>query len=93
MKTATMQLFSRNTLKAMTRRKTVAEARNTDDEAGGGGLLRSLTGIDLILYGVGSSVGAGIYVMVGLGSVIAGPAISLSFLACGTVSNVEWAAM
>ena len=79
-----MTLFSRKTLKAMTRRKTLAEARSTN-ESGGGGLLRSLTGIDLILYGVGSSVGAGIYVMVGLGSVIAGPAISLSFLACGMV--------
>jgi APA family basic amino acid/polyamine antiporter len=42
-----------------------------------------LTALDLILYGVGSSVGAGIYVLVGLGAKIAGPAISLSFLACG----------
>ena len=47
------------------------------------GLCRSLTAIDLILYGVGSSVGAGIYVLVGIGSKIAGPAISLSFLGCG----------
>ncbi|CAB9521785.1 affinity cationic amino acid transporter 1 [Seminavis robusta] len=78
-----MTLLSRPTLKAMARRKTLAEAKNTDDGSGSGGLLRSLTGIDLVLYGVGSSVGAGIYVMIGLGSVIAGPAISVSFLACG----------
>lgn len=75
-------VFSRHTLRAMSRRKTLAEARNTDD-GDGGGLLRSLTGIDLILYGVGSSVGAGIYVMVGIGATLVGPAISLSFLSCG----------
>ena len=82
--TATSRMvFSRQTLKAMARHKTLAEAKNTEDGSGGAGLLRSLTGLDLVLYGVGSSVGAGIYVMVGLGATIAGPAISLSFLSCG----------
>ena len=76
-------VFSHETLQAMRRHKTVAEAQNTEDGSGGGGLRRTLTGVDLILYGVGSSVGAGIYVMVGLGATIAGPAISLSFLSCG----------
>ena len=46
-------------------------------------LRRTLTALDLVLYGVGSSVGAGIYVLVGLGAVLAGPAISLSFALCG----------
>ena len=71
----------------MSRRKTVAEAKCTEDNTSGGGLLRSLTGVDLILYGVGSSVGAGIYVMVGIGANLAGPAISVSFLSCGLVSE------
>ena len=82
-------IFSKHTLKAMSRRKTVAEAKCTEDSSGGTGLLRSLTGMDLILYGVGSSVGAGIYVMVGIGANLAGPAISLSFLSCGLVSDSE----
>jgi len=75
-------VFGRRTIKAMTRHKTLAEAKSTEDGSGSG-LMRSLTGLDLVLYGVGSSVGAGIYVMVGLGATIAGPAISLSFLSCG----------
>ena len=59
------QIFKRNTLKAMGRRKTLAEAQESEG-GGGGGLRRSLTAMDLILYGVGSSVGAGIFVLVGL---------------------------
>jgi len=46
-------------------------------------LQRSLTAVDLILYGVGCSVGAGIYALIGIGANLAGPAITLSFLACG----------
>jgi len=46
-------------------------------------LKRSLDLKDLILYGIGCSVGAGIYSLVGIGAQIAGPAISLSFLFCG----------
>ena len=37
-----------------------------------------------MLYGVGCSVGAGIYCLVGIGAQLAGPAISLSFGICGT---------
>lgn len=77
-----LHLFSRRTLKAMSRRKTLLEAQESSDESGNG-LRRSLTAIDLILFGVGSSVGAGIFVLVGLGAKLAGPAISLSFLGCG----------
>jgi APA family basic amino acid/polyamine antiporter len=46
-------------------------------------LKRTLTAFDLVLYGVGSSVGAGIYCLVGIGAELAGPAITLSFLCCG----------
>jgi APA family basic amino acid/polyamine antiporter len=38
---------------------------------------------DLIFYGVGCSVGAGIYSLVGIGAELAGPSIALSFLLCG----------
>lgn len=64
-------------LAAMTRRKTLREAQTA------GGLRRTLTALDLILYGVGSSVGAGIFVLVGLGAKVAGPAIGVSFLLTG----------
>jgi APA family basic amino acid/polyamine antiporter len=46
-------------------------------------LKRTLTAVDLILYGVGSSVGAGIYCLVGIGANLAGPAITVSFFCCG----------
>lgn len=65
-------------LAAMTRRKTLREAQTA-----GGELRRTLTALDLILYGVGSSVGAGIFVLVGLGAKVAGPAIGVSFLLTG----------
>eukprot|EP00934_Nitzschia_sp_Nitz4_P008671 Nitzschia sp. Nitz4//scaffold198_size39746//37591//39705//NITZ4_007608-RA/size39746-augustus-gene-0.6-mRNA-1//1//CDS//3329540539//8661//frame0 len=46
-------------------------------------LKRSLQLTDLIFYGVGCSVGAGIYSLVGIGADLAGPSIALSFLLCG----------
>ncbi len=46
-------------------------------------LKRSLNLADLIFYGVGCSVGAGIYSLVGIGADLAGPSIALSFLLCG----------
>ena len=46
-------------------------------------LKRSLSLIDLIFYGVGCSVGAGIYSLVGIGANLAGSSIALSFLLCG----------
>jgi amino acid permease len=74
-------LFSKQTLQAMLRRKTLAQAQAQgpeDGEPAADGtttttlrrqdsmLRRTLTAVDLILYGVGSSVGAGIFVLVGL---------------------------
>jgi amino acid transporter len=46
-------------------------------------LKRTLGVVDLIFYGIGCSVGAGIYSLVGIGAKTAGPAISLSFALCG----------
>ncbi|RLN96466.1 hypothetical protein BBJ28_00000619 [Nothophytophthora sp. Chile5] len=46
-------------------------------------LKKCLTLVDLIAYGVGCSVGAGVYSLVGVGAQIAGPGISLSFLISG----------
>jgi len=46
-------------------------------------LQRTLSLSDVIFYGVGCSVGAGIYSLVGIGAGIAGPSIALSFLVCG----------
>jgi APA family basic amino acid/polyamine antiporter len=61
---------------AMLRRKPLEPSAESE-------LHRSLTAVDLILYGVGCSVGAGIYALIGIGANLAGPAITVSFLACG----------
>ncbi|KAI2511222.1 amino acid/polyamine antiporter [Fragilaria crotonensis] len=61
-------------------------------------LHRHLTLTDIIFYGVGCSVGAGIYSLVGIGVSLAGPSIALSFLLCGgsciftSLSYAEFAA-
>ncbi|TYZ66227.1 hypothetical protein PybrP1_002112 [[Pythium] brassicae (nom. inval.)] len=46
-------------------------------------LRQCLSLVDLVAYGVGCSVGAGVYSLVGIGAQLAGPAVSLSFLASG----------
>ncbi|ETW03077.1 hypothetical protein H310_05505 [Aphanomyces invadans] len=46
-------------------------------------LKRCLTLFDLICYGVGCSVGAGVYSLIGIGANITGPSISISFLISG----------
>jgi len=61
-------------------------------------LKRTLSLSDIIFYGVGCSVGAGIYSLVGIGANLAGPSIALSFLLCGlaccftSLSYAEFAA-
>ncbi len=71
---------------AVTRRKTLHAAQSSSSSSSSSSstqLKRTFTAIDLILYGVGSSVGAGIFVLVGLGAQIAGPSIGLSFAFTG----------
>mmetsp|Transcript_13039 Transcript_13039/g.36704 ORF Transcript_13039/g.36704 Transcript_13039/m.36704 type:complete len:747 (+) Transcript_13039:146-2386(+) len=53
------------------------------DEGNSLPLKRTLGVMDLIFYGIGCSVGAGIYSLIGIGAKTAGPAISLSFALCG----------
>jgi amino acid transporter len=52
-------------------------------ELGASSLKQCLTLVDLVAYGVGCSVGAGVYSLVGVGAQLAGPSISLSFLLSG----------
>jgi APA family basic amino acid/polyamine antiporter len=80
------RILDKDTVEAMFRRKSLADAQDTPEDGTTStttALRRSLTAVDLVLYGVGSSVGAGIFVLVGLGAKIAGPAIAVSFLGCG----------
>jgi APA family basic amino acid/polyamine antiporter len=49
-------------------------------------LAKVLTVIDLVAYGVSSTVGAGIFVATGSATVIAGPAVVLSYLFAGIAS-------
>ena len=46
-------------------------------------LKRTLGLLDVLVYGIGASVGAGIYSLVGIGASLAGPGVTLSFFACG----------
>mmetsp|Transcript_25225 Transcript_25225/g.59480 ORF Transcript_25225/g.59480 Transcript_25225/m.59480 type:complete len:642 (-) Transcript_25225:137-2062(-) len=80
-------MISRQLFDAMHRKKSLSEARFNGGDGGGdpatASLRRTLNAVDLILYGLGSAVGAGIYILAGIGAKLAGPAISLSFLGCG----------
>eukprot|EP00980_Cylindrotheca_fusiformis_P027988 scaffold22575_cov141-Cylindrotheca_fusiformis.AAC.19 len=65
------------------RRRRPLNPRQTTPTSAGPRLKRSLSLVDLIFYGVGCSVGAGIYSLVGIGADLAGPSIAISFLLCG----------
>ncbi len=52
--------------------------------SGAGGLKRALGAFDLTLLGIGAIVGAGIFVMTGVGALRAGPALVASFVLAGT---------
>ena len=73
----------------------VSEAKEEGDEH----LKRSLGPVSLTALGVGAVIGAGIFVMAGLGAHEAGPALTLSFLMCGVACTfaglcyAEFAAM
>ena len=47
------------------------------------GLRRDLSAFDLILLGVGAIIGTGIFVLTGTGAVVAGPALTISFIVGG----------
>jgi basic amino acid/polyamine antiporter, APA family len=56
----------------------------SDVEQGGRSLKRSLTALDLTLLGIGAIIGTGIFVLTGTAAAnMAGPAISMSYLAAG----------
>jgi basic amino acid/polyamine antiporter, APA family len=78
-------LIDKTTIEAMFRRKRLADTKDSTHVSGDPttALKRSLTAVDLVLYGVGSSVGAGIFVLIGLGAKTSGPSIAISFLGCG----------
>ncbi|HYB91975.1 MAG TPA: amino acid permease [Candidatus Binataceae bacterium] len=67
----------------LVRRKPVATLMA---EAGGGesGLKRALGALDLTLLGIGAIIGAGIFVMTGVGARQAGPGLIASFILAGT---------
>ena len=70
-------------MRKLVRRKRVEDiiADNIEDEAAGESLKRSLNALDLIAYGIGATVGAGLFVVTGeAAKTLAGPAVSLSFV-------------
>src|SRR5271163_1562432 len=82
----------------LTRRKPVAALL---DDAGPhrGGLRRALGALDLTALGIGAIIGAGIFVMTGVGAREAGPGLILSFVMAGVACTMaalcyaEFAAM
>ena len=72
-----------NLIKKAILRKKSLNSFSEEDSGNTQSLKRTLGLSDIILYGIGCSVGAGIYSLVGIGANIAGPAISVSFLLCG----------
>mmetsp|Transcript_22918 Transcript_22918/g.48496 ORF Transcript_22918/g.48496 Transcript_22918/m.48496 type:complete len:632 (+) Transcript_22918:165-2060(+) len=70
-------------VKKLTRRKRVEDIISDSilEHSSGEGLKRSLTALDLIAYGIGATVGAGLFVVTGEAAKnLAGPAVSISFL-------------
>lgn len=86
---------------AITQRRPMSSHRSSfaiSTESNENNLKRSLNLVDLVFYGVGCSVGAGIYSLVGIGARLAGPSIAGSFAICGvaccftSLSYAEFAA-
>jgi APA family basic amino acid/polyamine antiporter len=65
------------------KRKPLSLILSEAGEQGDEHLARTLGPVSLTALGVGAVIGAGIFVMVGLGAHRAGPALSLSFVLCG----------
>ena len=92
-------------VEALTRRRPINKTEvsldglHTANEGSSNSLKRRLNALDLIFYGVGCSVGAGIYSLVGIGAKVSGPSIALSFAVAGiaccftSLSYSEFAAL
>lgn len=52
------------------------------------GLDRTLGPLDLVLLGIGAIVGTGIFVLTGTGAMIAGPALTISFIVAATACGL-----
>ncbi len=82
----------------LTRRKPVAALLN-DAGPHRGGLRRALGALDLTALGIGAIIGAGIFVMTGVGARQAGPGLIISFVMAGVACTMaalcyaEFAAM
>ena len=80
-------------------RRKPAATLMADAESHAGGLKRALGALDLTLLGIGAIVGAGIFVMTGVGARQAGPGLIASFVLAGTACTMaalcyaEFAAM
>ena len=71
----------RRGLKKLTRRKRVVDIIAERASDGEDGLKRTLTVLELIAYGIGATVGAGLFVVTGeAAKSLAGPSVSVSFL-------------
>ncbi|CAH9123416.1 unnamed protein product [Cuscuta epithymum] len=69
---------------AARRSKNIAPPSTTSIRTGdGGGLVRRLSLFDLLLLGIGASIGAGIFVVTGTVAHDAGPGVTISFMIAG----------
>src|ERR1700730_632693 len=90
---------NRGTLSQQLFRRKPATALMADAEATAGGLKRALGALDLTLLGIGAIIGAGIFVMTGVGAREAGPGLIGSFIMAGVACTMaapcyaEFAAM
>ncbi len=67
----------------MLRRKAVPDAAQATSDEQRDGLKRALGAFDLTLLGIGAIIGAGIFVLTGVGAQQAGPALTVSFTLAG----------
>ena len=63
----------------------ISDGQPADDQAAGGALRRSLSTTSVLLLAVGSVIGTGIFVILGVVVPLAGPAVVLSFIIAGFV--------
>ncbi len=63
------------------RKKSIQEMIQTTQQ--GTTLRKELNAVDLAMLGVGAIIGTGIFVLTGVGSLVTGPALPLSFIIAG----------